>query len=216
MSVYKVFLLSSAIFLISCSNGSSIIENKKICRNYATISMTNGGLTETCSFDKTRLVFSCFLDSGTFFDKEYRSIKDFVLESQTLGLIKAASKRTFGPIHANYIFDANKLISENIDLSALGGPYYLNIDYEIFDAFERPTSGIISSNAFPDCSGSTVVINYDEFTRSVSKSVIPEQSCPNYRNNVSVFDVDGNLIRFTYTDSVATEYTVQTKDEVCF
>lgn len=216
MRVYNAILLSGSVLLMACSGGSTITENKKVCRNYASTQMTNGGLIQTCNFNKASLLFSCFEGSRNIIDTEYHSVKDFVLESRTLGLVTAASKRTFGPIQTDYTYDASRLTSIRIDLSALGGTYYARIDHESYDSFNRPLSGTINSNIPGNCQGNAITFYYDETARTVTRDITQEESCNYYRSNVSVFDTDGNITQSTFGRDYTTEYTIQTTNEVCF
>lgn len=215
MNLKGCLLFTSTIFLAACGGDSSVSENKKTCRNYATNSITDGGVTQTCNFDQASLILSCSSDSGDFFDIEYASFEDFVLESKTLGLV-TATMRTNGTIHINYNYEANQLKSITLDYSSiLGDGAYLTVMHNEFDSFYRPTSGTTTSNLGSDCSGMAAAIQYFQSERKVSSSFSPSNSCLYILGQDSIFDPNGNLIE-TNIAGVTTKYTVQSTEEVCF
>ena len=214
MHLKKCIVLISIVFMGGCGGGSSTNDNKELCRNYATKSMTDSGVTQTCEFNRDTFILSCSSDDGASNSKEYPSIEDFVLESKTLGLFKLTRSVFDDIIEENYVYEANQLVSVNIDFSKIFGPEsYLTITHDAFDSFNRPISGITSSNLGSECNGASVSLNYSEADNKVN--IQTTGSCPFFMGNESVFDNDGNLIKNTIA-GMTTEYTVSTTDEVCF
>jgi len=217
MSIDRYILLSNIIFLAACSSSSENSETDKqqTCRNFSTSSITDGGITETCSFDKKNLILRCDRDSGTSYNVAYNSIDDFVLESKTLGLTKA-TVRNDGLIQVDYSYEDEQLISVNIDFSAgFGDGAYLNITHSEFDDLNRPIFGISESNFDSNCSGLTTSLNYNELENRVGTVVSSTTFCPYLNDQESFFDQDGNLVRHNFA-SFSIEHTVQSTEQVCF
>jgi hypothetical protein len=214
MRIKKSILLASTVAIVACSGGTSNTENTQVCRSYASSSMTDGGVTETCEFNRDSFVLNCSSDSGSAFYKVYPSIEEFVLESKTLGLFKTTMGVYDDLIVENYLYEANQLKAINIEFSDLISPdSYMTITHDEFDRFNRPISGILTSNLGLECNGNTVSLSYSESEKKVS--IVTTGSCPFFAGNESIFDNDSNLISRT-AFGITTDYTILATDEVCF
>ncbi|MFV1872095.1 MAG: hypothetical protein ACMZ64_02040 [Oleiphilus sp.] len=211
MKIYIFTLLATLFLLTACSGGSSENEGDRFCRSYSTSSMDEGGLTETCSFNKDTFVLSCTNPSLSY-EMLYDSVEDFVIESKTLGLLKA-KKRIYDHVEINYIYEDNQLKTVNLDFTSTFGSGYINTNHNVFDNLNRPISGITESDIDSNCSDLVITLEYNDSDKSV-KTIVPSNECPYFINLETTFDQDGNIIRSDY-DSFTKYYTVMSTEVVC-
>lgn len=215
LNLKEISLVSSTIAIVACGGSTSVLQNEKACRNFASDSISDEGVTQTCSFDRAGFLLICSSDAGGYPTTEYKSLEDFVLESRTLGIVKATN-RTDNGVQINYQYDAGKLIDVTMDFSSLlGEGSYLTVNHHEFDSLNRPVSGTTSSNLGSSCSGIAVDIEYFQRENRVRSNLSGTGYCSYISNTDSVFDINGNLIEITFDGTTTIKYTVLATNEVC-